>query len=352
MSKTYKQRNRDHDIFLKGILSLDEMVLLLLHRYLPLDLQRYVDFSTLRILSETHIDNKLVAQYSDSIHECALKVEELPETVRNMPDLPVFRFCFLWEHKSHKPYEPIESQQERYRYAIISSDKKNKRSPSTVIPILIYHGATKWNKKMLYEQFEPYLPPEILDFIPHPKYIIIDIQAITEAEIEKMVDLGVLRAAFLTLKNAHKKNFFQKDMGKALKFVEKLPIGYVFQEFFKMLLAYMERRSELESDKFNAILEQNLKEDMVASKKTMFEIAEEKAELRGIEKGYVQGMEKGIEEGIEKGIEKGTFDSIIKLWQKGIEPNMISNLLDLDIQHVNQIIADFQKQEPEKMTKK
>ncbi|MBL7817017.1 MAG: Rpn family recombination-promoting nuclease/putative transposase [Saprospiraceae bacterium] len=324
MSKPRKQPNRDHDIFIKGILSLDELTLLLLHRYLPLSMQRYVDFSTLKLLSETHIDNKLLTQYSDSIHECALKIEELPENIRNRPDLPVFRFCFLWEHKSHKPYEPIESQQERYRYAIISSDKKNKRSPSIVIPILIYHGATKWSKKLLYEEFEPFLPAEILAFIPHPKYIIIDIQATTEEEIAEMVDLGVLRAAFLTLKNAHRKNFFQKDMRKALKFVERLPIDYVFQEFFKMLLEYMERRSELEPDVFNDIVEQNLDNNMVNTRKTMFEVAEER--------------------GVEKGIERGIINSVLKLWQKGIESNMISNLLDLPIERVNQIITDFQKQ--------
>ena len=166
MAKSTKTRNRDHDIFIKGILSLNELVLLLLYRYLPQSLQQYVDFFTLKLLSDTHIDNKLLAQYSDSIHECALLKDRLPESVRHDADLPTFRFCFLWEHKSHKPYEPIESQKERYRYAIIGSDIKNKKHPSIVIPILLYHGATQWDKKMLYDKFEPYLPPEILDFIP------------------------------------------------------------------------------------------------------------------------------------------------------------------------------------------
>jgi hypothetical protein len=186
VSESKRKYNKDHDIFIKGILSLNELVLLLLYRYLPTNLQRYVDFSTLKLLSDAHIDNKLLAQYSDSIHECALLKEQLPEHVRNMPDLPTFRFCFLWEHKSYKPYEePIEAQNERYRYAIISSDLKNDRHPSIVIPILLYHGATKWAKKILYDLFEPYLPPKILEFIPRPKYIVIDIQNTDEAEIEK-----------------------------------------------------------------------------------------------------------------------------------------------------------------------
>ena len=55
---------------------------------------------------------------------------------------------------------------------------------------------------------------------------------------------------------------------------------------------------------------------------------------------YIRGAEKGRQEGIEKGIEK----SVVKLWQKGIEPSMISNLLDLTLEQVEHIIADWQKQ--------
>jgi hypothetical protein len=177
---------------------------------------------------------------------------------------------------------PIESQVERYRYAIIGGDLKNNKTPSIVIPILLYHGETKWDSKMVYEKLEKYLPPEILEYIPRHKYIVIDIQAMTEAEIEKMVDLGVLRAAFITLKNAQKKNFFKHDMGKALKFVEDLPATYMFQEFFKILLEYMQRRSGLETEEFDNIVQQNMNQDMATSVKTMFEVAEERAELRAM----------------------------------------------------------------------
>jgi hypothetical protein len=48
--------------------------------------------------------------------------------------------------------------------------------------------------------------------------------------------------------------------------------------------------------------------------------------------------------GTEKGIEKGVAKSVVKLWQKGIEPTMISNLLDLTLEQVEHIIADWQKQ--------
>ena len=183
------------------------------------------------------------------------------------------RFCFLWEHKSYKPDSYIEAQAEPYRYAIVDLNKKNKNHPSIVIPILLYHGATLWDKKMLFDQFKDILQPELLAYIPHPKYIVIDIQALKEKEIEEMVDLGVLRAAFLTLKNADKKNFFRQDLEKALKFVEDLSTEYLFQSFFQMLLEYMERRSGLETDKFEEIVERKLNKNMATSVKTIFEVA-------------------------------------------------------------------------------
>ena len=122
----------------------------------------------------------------------------------------------------------------------------------------------------------------------------IDIQGTSEEEIEKMVDLGILRGAFIALKHGHEKNFFKKDMEKVLKFVETLPIQYVFQSFFKMLLEYMQRRSDLEDAEFNKIVEQKLEPDMVTNFKTIFENAEERAEKRGEQKGIAIGEQKGI----------------------------------------------------------
>ncbi len=47
-----------------------------------------------------------------------------------------------------------------------------------------------------------------------------------------------------------------------------------------------------------------------------------------------------IEEGIEEGIEKGM--KVIKLWQQGVELPMIANMLDLPLERIEKVIADFQ----------
>ena len=52
---------------------------------------------------------------------------------------------------------------------------------------------------------------------------------------------------------------------------------------------------------------------------------------------YLKGTEKGLEKRLEKRLEK----SVIKLWQKDIAPDMIANLLDLTIERVESIIAEY-----------
>ena len=56
---------------------------------------------------------------------------------------------------------------------------------------------------------------------------------------------------------------------------------------------------------------------------------------------YLRGEAKGIEKGTVKGI-KESID-VFKHWQKGMEPPLIANVLNLPIAEVEQIIAEFLK---------
>ena len=156
------RRNKDHDAFVRGFLSFTQLVEKLLRYALDDDIIPFVDFSTLKPVPDTHIDKRLRISYSDSVHECAFNTAALPEHLRAMPNAPLFRFVFIWEAKSQKEKLPIDFQIGGYDDNIRRRDfkakkekeKEGKDSPlSLVIPILIYHGATKWEKKRLYDYF-------------------------------------------------------------------------------------------------------------------------------------------------------------------------------------------------------
>ena len=88
--------------------------------------------------------------------------------------------------------------------------REEKEALSIVYSILIYHGKEPWVKKRRYDHFEPYLADELLTYIPYPKMAVIDIQAMTNEDIEKAIDLGELRAALMALKYAYDKDFLRK----------------------------------------------------------------------------------------------------------------------------------------------
>jgi hypothetical protein len=49
--------------------------------------------------------------------------------------------------------------------------------------------------------------------------------------------------------------------------------------------------------------------------------------------------------GTEKGVEKERRQNVLNLWRNSIEPSMISNLLDLTLEQVETILAEWQKRE-------
>jgi hypothetical protein len=277
-TKTAKPRRlNDHDIFVRGIFSYPTLVLKFLNYALPSPIKPFIDFSTLRQMPDSHISTKLRLTHSDTIYETQLNRLELPENVRFDPNLPPFRFCFLAEFKSSRPRRPIDFQIEDYVQSIRLLDYNNKRPPSLVLPILIYHGATVWQEKRLHDVFSKYLPETLLDFVAFPKYIIIDLQALTDADIEAAIGLEELRGAFVALKHAHDKEFFQKNLSDILKFVNQSSGSELLAAYLDMLLSYSERRSGLENADFQDIYEHfNPNQNMATVKKTFVDVMKEK----------------------------------------------------------------------------
>ena len=149
-------------------------------------------------------------------------------------------------------------------------------------------------------------------------------------------------------------------MEKVLKFVEELSTEYVFQSFFQMLLEYMERRSGLETEEFKDIVEQKLNKNMATSVKTMFEVAEERAEkraeirtinkkgretvLRGLRRGLGKDVLSDLSELSDDDVEKLSiaFNKVKEMWQKkDFEHKDIPNL---SVEEVNYLLELFDKQ--------
>ena len=62
------------------------------------------------------------------------------------------------------------------------------------------------------------------------------------------------------------------------------------------------------------------------------------------EQAYVEGTENGIaigkQEGITIGKREGIAETIIKMYRKGYEPEQISDILDMEVEEVREIIEN------------
>lgn len=283
--KRSSKRIKDHDIFMRGLFDFVQFASKILHYAVPADLKPYIDFSTLKIMPDTHVSARLAISQSDTIYEAALNQDMLPESVRADEKLPKFRFCFIGEFKSSKTKFPVDFQIDSYVKSIQRKDIINNRPPSIVLPLLFYHGATPWEKKRLYDLFSPYLPKTILNYIAHPQYLVIDLQVMTDELIKSAEDLGELRAAFLALKHAHEKEFFVDNIAEMLKFVDETPTSLLMQEFMTMLMEYMQRRSKLDDEKFDEIVEQSKTESDMVKEVNGWKIHLQRTKNEGFQEG-------------------------------------------------------------------
>ncbi len=142
-------------------------------------------------------------------------------------------------------------------------------------------------KKRRYDHFEPYLADDLLAYIPHPKMTVIDIQAMSNEDIAKAIDLGELRAAFTVLKNAHDEEFFKQDIEKVVKFVHESEMQpkELLDTYLQMLYEYMQRRSKLDNEQFQQVVEQSNSEEMATEFKTIFQSAREEGHIKGRNEG-------------------------------------------------------------------
>jgi Putative transposase, YhgA-like len=299
---TAQGTDNDHDNFIRGLLSITILLIKKLKYVLPVNLQSYVKFDTLKPTSEVHVDNQMIQTASDCIYECEMNMALLPKDRRSKRKVPQIRFVFLMEAKSSPPSEPVDFQIEGYRKEIWSKDLKNKRFPGLVLPILIYNGKVPWNRRMIYDRFKLFLPEELLEYVPFYKYLIINLFRITNQEIIDNVDLGALRSAFLALKHGHDPEYLKQEIANLFNFAVEDPdfdvkseepdAKYLLHEFLKLLSAYIQRRTKMTENEVMETILKSKNQVMATKVRTMFDIAEERGEERGIAKGIALSEEK------------------------------------------------------------
>jgi len=280
-------RENLHDKLFKQTFSVRSEAKAFVQLYLPKWISHNLDFRYFKRSSDSYINDQLKEYFSDMVYTCKWKGKEK------------IQISFLLEHKSYMP-ENILIQLLRYLVEAYEHQLLQKEPLTFIIPVVIYHGKQKWEKRSFDTYFN--LPDERLkQYLPVFNYEFVDVMEITN-ELLKDTTVGYfLRSTFLLFKYKDDKEAVMRESKEIFIFVEKELTEEQKRSFIKSLLTYIFKVFRFEQEEFRQYTKKiGDMVDYIAG--SLYDQAVKKGEQKGMEKG----MEKGIEKGIEKGMVKGS----------------------------------------------
>ena len=224
-----------HDKFFKELFSIKANALDFINGAFPVEIRDRIIPKSLQLDTSTYIDEKLDEYFSDIVYSCSIQGEEK------------IKISLLFEHKSY-PVKYIHFQLLRYILNIWESNIKQNTDPQIVIPMIIYHGKSRWMKREISEYFNS-KDNCILRFIPDFDYLLTDLSSYTDSQIKD----GTFNRAAIEIGLLMEKNIFdEKKLVTHLKNI--LNIGKLYYEeeeglkFLESVLRYLFSTTEITVD--------------------------------------------------------------------------------------------------------
>ena len=279
-----------HDRFFKEVFSIRENALDFINGAFPAKFKEKILPETLKLDTTSYIDEKLNEYFSDIVYTCSLKAGK------------EMKISLLFEYKSY-PVKYPHLQLLRYILNIWESNIKQNMELQIVVPMIVYHGKSKWHKKEMKDYFK-IMNNWFFRFIPDFDYLLTDLSVYTDNQIKD----GTFERAALEICLLMQKNIFdEKKLALHLKdFMEIGRLYYREEEglkFFESVLRYLFSSTEIGvEDALKSI-------EMIDSraKETIMTTAEKLME---------QGREQGLEQGLERGTLLDKKEVLIKLISK------------------------------------
>ena len=305
-----------HDTFVKNLLSYKESAIAFLHEALPPELISQLQWEEMTYLPESYVTAELREMVSDTV--ISLPLWSAHETVN---------ITILIEHKSKA--DPLSSVQ-LLKYITNGYDQQLKRDGklSVIIPVIYYHGKTKWKFRPLHQLFNN-IPASIHTNIPNFKTEILRVQEYSIPQIHNIAE-AKLRAAFMAQRGLHDKMVAIQDYVRVINTLESYGAG----NFLKTYFVYMSNIPTFDKEKFIDITNQ-LTTDMRTKSMTLHDqlIAE------GKEEGIAIGIERGKQEGRQEGSVQSRYEFARKLIQRNMPIEDICELTGLSEEQVKGLMV-------------
>ena len=286
--------------------------------YLPVSILDIVDFSTLELQKDSHINKQLQEVFSDLLFKVDINNKE-------------GYIYFLFEHKSYRDRLVI-FQLLRYMVEIWESkvEKQGLSGLPVIIPLVIYHDKGEWRvKTKLSDMIIGYnqLPEDVKKYIPSFEYLIYDLTKYNDEDIKLESVTRIIIKIMRDVRHASKDevmDIITEGFTLLDKIMEKDTVTHYMESCLRYVLSI---RSDIEKDELIQIADQ---------------ISVEGSEL------VMTIADKLRQEGIGIGEEKGRRDQIRKVvknaYVKGMSIEDIIDITGLTEKEIDKIRKEILRQ--------
>ncbi len=328
--------HQPHDRYARYALGIPQVASDLIRLSVPPAMFDRIDMSTLTLGQESFVDEQMVKHLADVCY-----------TAQSKNGTPV-RVNILFEHKSEQPDTAVYFQFLRYIVQIHSSELKQNRKASVVIPILLYHGAQPFKKERMEDLFTDY-SEEFRETIPHYVYYVADMSHRSEDDYQ--VVISALTMLFVSaLISGRNPNIAVDSWREVCKFAVKKRLTGVEMDFIQTTALYLRTISP----EFNhLIFEPMVNENEVLTKDHLKEIFTAEnfgrmlERIDNVDEIMAKGEKKGEKKGIEKGIEKGREEAQARTI--GTFLHKMPDMPDEEVASLFNVTADYIRGLREKM---
>ena len=266
---------QSHDRFFKTLFSGKNEIKEFVTKTFPTEITEKLQLETLELDQTEYVDSKLRTTYSDLVYNCKYG---------NNTDIKI---SLLFEHKS-SPEKFPHLQLLGYMLKIWEIQIRQNQELTPIIPVIFYHGKSKWINKPFEKYFEE-LDDTLQRFIPQFDYQLIDTSDYTNDEITELFESLQLQIGILVMKNIFNEQKILQETNKIFANLNQLLQTKQGEQFFETIVAYLLYATGIDAQKY------------AENMKTISQKAEKK---------FVSTAMRLKTEGIEQGIKKVAFSMI------------------------------------------
>lgn len=305
--------DQPHDKFFKTAFSNKEVLTDFAQAFLPPDLLRDMDWSTLERYNETYLSADLTEYYVDLLFTVSFGEERV-------------QLALLFEHKSYVEKYP-HFQINQYLLNFWSRQEKDGAPLTPIVPIVIYHGETKWKKKPVTAYFK-HNRIELFQYVPSFDYVLINLEDVTTSNGLTLLRSDYARLTALLLNHSRNQRRLLRVFEEFADLFKRLSQSATGRTFIEASFLYIYWTTDLNKWQVVAIF-QNISRQTGETAMTTAE----------------RLINEGIEKGIEQGIDIASVRYVRGLLKLGMSAETIAAALELPLAEVQAIITRIQSEE-------